>query len=184
MTNATASRLDVKHPEHSLQMRLEDQVGLSPAQGRAALEIFLEWSRTTFSSCRPVGQIVRTVVASDEPAGKPVKHCQTVEVNLTVDHEHDDAIHRQHGTVALRKAKLFRLCWQAYEQGGLLSYEDLSSLLVLDRSTIGRLVAQLRQEKLDVPTRGVMHDMGLTGTSASTGIALSDHLDQSKGLKL
>lgn len=160
MNDATASRLDVKHPEHSLQQRLEQQVGLSPVQGKAALEIFLDWAGKTYTDCRPVGQIVRTAVAFEELAGKPVKDCRTVEVNLTLDHRHDDVIHRQHGTVALRKAKVFRLCWEAYEQGGLLSHEDLSSVLALDRSTIGRLVAQLQQEQLDVPTRGAVHDMG------------------------
>ena len=160
MDQATADRLHVKHPENSLHRKLRDEVGLCPAQADKALEIFLEHARINYDESRPPGQILRTVVSATEQAGKPIKHCQTLEVRLTVDHRLDAEIQRRHGTVALRRAKVLRLCWEAYEQGGLLSYEDLAAILGLDQSTIKRLVAALRPDVGLVPTRGAMHDMG------------------------
>jgi hypothetical protein len=149
-----------KHPENSLHWRLMQDVGLSRAQADVALELFLDWAQTNFDGCRPPGQILRTVVAADEPAGKPICHCRTIEVKLSIDHPYDIDILHQHGTVACRRAKVYRLSWQAYEQGGLLSYEDLSSMLSLDRATIKRIVAELRCWGLFVPTRGALKDMG------------------------
>ena len=160
MDQATANRLSVKHPENSLRKNLMVQVGMSPAQADVSLEIFLQWARVNYSSCRPTGQIVRTAVSAEEPAGKPLCHCQTREVNLTIDHRCDVDIQHRHGTVALRKAKVLRLSWEAYEQGALLSYEDLASILVVDRATIKRRVADLRQMGFIVPTRGALMDMG------------------------
>ena len=160
MNQATTDRLNVKHPENTLHQKLRDEVGLCPAQADMALEIFLEHARINYDESRPAGQILRTVVSAVEPAGKPIKHCQTLEVRLTVDHRLDAEIQRLHGTVALRRAKVLRLCWEAYEQGGLLSYEDLAAILGLDQSSIQRMVKALRPVVGLVPTRGAMHDMG------------------------
>lgn len=160
MNQATADRLNVKHPENTLHQKLRDEVGLCPAQADKALEIFLEHARINYDESRPPGQILRTVVSAVEPAGKPIKHCQTLEVRLTVDHRLDTEIQRRNGTVALRRAKVLRLCWEAYEQGGLLSYEDLAAILGLDQSSIQRMVKALRPVVGLVPTRGAMHDMG------------------------
>lgn len=160
MDQATAQRLDVKNPENTLLQKLHDEVGLCPAQAKAALEIFLEHARINYDKARPPGQILRTVVSAVEPAGKPIKHCQTLQVRLTVDHRHDAEIQLRYGTVALRRAKILRLCWEAYEQGGLLSYEDLASILGLNQSSIRRMVKALRPEMGLVPTRGAIHDMG------------------------
>jgi Mn-dependent DtxR family transcriptional regulator len=124
------------------------------------LDVFLDWAMKNFSPCRPPNQITWTVVAVDEPAGKPIKHCDTKDVHLSVSHRDDANIMHQHGTVALRMARILRMTWEAYEQGGLLSYEDLSVIMGVDMSTIKRLVKQLRQQAFDVPTRGRIKDMG------------------------
>lgn len=53
-----------------------------------------------------------------------------------------------------------RLTKQAYEQGALLSYEDLAMLLTTSPSTIKRDVAALKHQGLFIMTRGTKHDMG------------------------
>lgn len=160
MEKATADRLHVKHPENSLYQRLCEDLGLCSAQADKAIEIFLEWSQVNCASARPPGQIVRTAVAADEPAGKPIRHCHTREICLTVDHRGDIKIQHRHGTPALRMTKIFRMTWEAFEQGGLLSHEDLAAILGIDRTTVKRFVKRLREFGLTVPTRGVIHDMG------------------------
>lgn len=160
MDQATADRLRVKHPENSLYQRIIDEVGVCPAQADRAVELFLDWAHTNCAEARPAGQILRTIVAAFEPAGKPIKCCQTLEVKLTAEHRNDPEILLRHGSEALRRTRLLRFCWEAYEQGGLLSYEDLASLLVVNPSTVKRQVAKLRELDLFVPTRGAVQDIG------------------------
>lgn len=160
MNKATANRLGVKHPENSLYQQLKDQVGLCPAQTDKATEIFLEWARVNYDQTRSAGQIIRTVVSATEPAGKPIKHCDTRDVRLTIDHRYDIEILKLHGTPALRRAKVFRLCWEAFEQKGLLSYEDLVSILGCDIKSVQRMVKAIRKQGIVVPTRGTVKDIG------------------------
>ncbi len=160
MDQATADRLRVKHPENTLSQQLSEQVGTSPAQTEKIIEIVVAWATKTYSNSRPCGQIVRTVVIATEPAGKPITHCQTCEVHLTVDHKDDLGILKAYGSVALRGARILRLSWEAYEQKAVLSYEDLAAILCLDRGTVSRQVRHLRKLGLVVPTRGLLQDMG------------------------
>lgn len=160
MDQATADRLRVKHPENTLYQSLREQVGLCPAQANYAVELFLAWAKTNCSEARAAGQFLRTAVAAQEPAGKPIKHCRTLEVRLTAEHRNDAGLLLAHGTEALRRVKLLRWTWETYEQGGLLSYEDLAALLVVDTSTVKRQTAKLREMGLFVPTRGAVQDIG------------------------
>jgi len=170
MTQTTADRINVKNPENSLLHKLMEATGLKKLVALVVLNVFLDWAMKTFAKCRATGQIVRTVVAADEPAGKPIKHCRTIEVNLSVDHRNDAEIQMRHGTVGLRMARIFRMTWEAYEQGGLLSYEDLSSIMGLDMSTIKNRVKDLKQQGYEVPTRGFMKDMGREPSHKKQGI--------------
>lgn len=111
MDQATADRLRVKHPENSLYQRVIDEVGVCPAQADRAVELFLDWAHTNCAEARPAGQILRTIVAAFEPAGKPIKCCQTLEVKLTAEHRNDPEILLRHGSEALRRTRLFRFCW-------------------------------------------------------------------------
>ena len=47
-----------------------------------------------------------------------------------------------------------------YDQGALLSYEDLAMLLTTSPATVKRDVALLRRQGLFIMTRGTKHDMG------------------------
>ncbi|MCP3886613.1 MAG: DUF1670 domain-containing protein, partial [Propionibacteriaceae bacterium] len=60
-----------------------------------------------------------------------------------------------------RRNKILRMFHQAYQQGAVLSYPDVSLLLHVQTSTISRTVlAHERQTKETVPRRGTIHDMG------------------------
>jgi uncharacterized protein YerC len=49
---------------------------------------------------------------------------------------------------------------EALDQGGLLTQEDLAVLLCSSRRTIRRDVKELKQQGIDVPTRGTLQDIG------------------------
>lgn len=72
-------------------------------------------------------------------------------VLLTLVSEDDgDTLARQ-GLSSLRQARMLRLCREAYEQGALLAYEDLTHLLLTSMSTLKRDLRLLRKEGLSVP---------------------------------
>ena len=64
------------------------------------------------------------------------------------------------GTSGLRKHKILRMASKALDQDGLLTQEDLAVLLCSSRRTIRRDVKELKQQGVDVPTRGTLQDIG------------------------
>lgn len=75
------------------------------------------------------------------------------------------------------KNKIIRLCYQSYEQGGLLSNCDLAELLNLNDSTIASILTEYEREngKL-VPRRATVHDMG-TGLTHKRIICRKRHIE-------
>jgi len=149
-----------KSPARALGGRLEEEVGLTPAQRRITLDFVQDYTDAYFDEFRAPGAIVHTAVAIHEPPGKPIKNCQVVPVRLTHYHESDPEVQRLHGTVQMRMTRLYRMCVEAKQQRGLLSYEDLAYLLCVNTSTIRDLVARLREMGLSPPTRGAVKDIG------------------------
>ena len=66
----------------------------------------------------------------------------------------------EEGTSGLRKHKILRMASEALDQDGLLTQEDLAVLLCSSRRTIRRDVKELKQQVIDVPTRGTLQDIG------------------------
>jgi len=170
MPQSALSRAACKSPEHNLAARLDTEAGLNPAQARVAIDLFARHQQAYHGEFRAPGNIVHTAVSAKEPAGKPIKHCRTVAVELTWFHPADVELCSEHGTVWLRATRLYRMACQAWEQGGLLSYEDLALLLGVNTSTVKDLVRRLRERGLQPPTRGAIKDIG-PGTSHKAAIA-------------
>ena len=63
-------------------------------------------------------------------------------------------------TAELRQRRLTRLTEEAKEQGGYLSQEDLSELLMSDVRTIRRDIKALKALGIITPTRGQQQDIG------------------------
>jgi biotin operon repressor len=106
-----------------------------------------------------VGQFTYLAVSRDTPAGRPLSICQRQPVILTL-YAADDLTALRVGIVALRQLRIQRLTEEAYEQGTLLTHEDLACLLNSSLSTIKRDVQALRQQGLMIPTRGQVKDIG------------------------
>ena len=70
---------------------------------------------------------------------------------LTVVSEDDDEILAKQGLACLRQMRLLRLCREAHEQGAVLGYEDLTTLLLTSLSTIKRDLRLLRKQAVSVP---------------------------------
>ena len=160
MTDPAVSRLACKSPQHALANRLAVGAGLNHAQLRLVIDALVDHIHAYYSGARPPGAIAHTAVSTAEPAGKPIKHCTVVPVDLTIVDPADVEVLHSAGSVALRDVRIYRLCCEARKQGGLLSYEDLAVLLAIDTSTVKHAVHRLREQGLFVPTRGVVQDIG------------------------
>ena len=162
MGGSAEDRLRWKEPLHSLEVELQRDYGLSVVASRALrlrLEVFLEAYE---GDGRSHGRIRYLAVAVGEQAGKPLRHCLTVPVSLTLLHAADAEVLHSSGSPALRRARLARLATEAHRQGAVLSHEDLSLLLAVDTSTVRRMVAVCAAEGSRPPTRGSVDDIGPT----------------------
>ena len=80
---------------------------------------------------------------------------------LTVSDEKEDLIVReQGGVVAVRRYKIARLCREAFDQGGLLTVEDLAyRILNCGERTICRDLSFFRNQNVFVPLRSTVKDI-------------------------
>jgi len=158
-------RLDAKTRDSLFRRRIEQGANCAPFVSQAILQTVKEvfpLDPEDLSNQLELGRIRLLVVAAHEPAGKALDECQKASVLLTLDAGKPDFEVRVHqGVTGLRRARILRVCCEAREQGGLLSYEDLAyRLLNCGVRTIVRDVERLRREGLVVPTRGQQQDIG------------------------
>ena len=169
-------RLAWKEPLQALEVELQRDFGLTPVASRALVRRLGEFIET-YSGSRPesrgAGQVCYAAVAAGERAGKPLRHCLTVPVKLTVLHPSDVEVLHREGSPALRRVRLARLCEETLRQAAVLSHEDLSLLLGVEISTVRRLVADCAAEGERPPTRGFVEDIGPTVTHKEQVLRLS-----------
>ena len=160
MDTAFFERVKVKSPEQLLYREFLEDYGLNKIDSKVLVQRVLRFQEENLASQRAKNQIVRQVVVIGEPAGKKLSECRLIEVNLTINNPEDLSIIQKEGILASRQARLHRLCWEAYQQGGTLSQEDLADTLALNISTIKRMTRKLKEKGLYVPTRGNVEDIG------------------------
>jgi len=111
-----------------------------------------------------VGQALWAAVAADDPPARHKRIEDTrlipIVLDLVTAADIDDAIATGLRTET-RAGKILRMFRQAFEQGAVLSYPDVSLLMHLQTSTISRTVLAHEKETGEtVPRRGTIHDMG------------------------
>jgi hypothetical protein len=122
------------------------------------------------------GQTKRNCIASSEGPGKELKDCQLMTVTLTLLDKYDTidlSSPSNYGrSIEVRQRRIMRIATEAKDQGGLLSQEDLSDLLMCDVRTIRRDVQVLKNKGIVVPTRGTIKDIGPGVTHREIAIRL------------
>jgi len=150
-----------KTPEQLFVGTLRREFELSPA---ASLGI-LEAAKTHLFSALPatIGKVQFICASIHAKHGKPLSEQEKVTVNLTLDGGIEDLeIAHTQNSVALRQYRILRLTEQAYEQGGILTQEDLGRLLHVSSRTIRSDIHELITDENTVHTRGYDHDIGRT----------------------
>jgi hypothetical protein len=160
MDEMAIERQGLKNPYQQLLIELKEEYGLSPIEARALIKKMQEFIESMISDERNKDQITRTVVAIGEAAGKKISDCRMVQVHLTMQFWGEDKIAKSKGLKYLKTLKVHQLAWECYQQGGLLSHEDLQDILGISCSTIKRIVKNYRQQGITIPTRGQIEDIG------------------------
>lgn len=108
------------------------------------------------------GQMKVIGIAKDQPAGKKLADCRKKECTVTIYSDtEDDYIMAAYGVTGLRRAKLLRITTEAFEQGVLLTHEDLAfKILHCGLRTVARDVKYYKDQNVFLPTRGQQMDIG------------------------
>lgn len=155
------SKLGAKNSFTRLTRDLARNYALSPVEADSLAGEINEFTQSHREVIEE-GQILYTAVEKEEPAGKALKDCAMVEVKLTLWNSQE--MFHPGSPEQRRRVLAHRLCWEAFEQGGLLTVDDLAHLLLCSSPTVKRILAGYRKEGLFIPTRGNYRDIG-PGTS-------------------
>jgi hypothetical protein len=155
---AEYERLRKKTKEHEFITTLRKDYELSPQESRGIFEVV----QATFLDHREKhsGQTEYVAVGADEGSGKPIDQMRKVRIILTSELGSDHDVQERLGDSAMRKVQILRLLEEAYDQGALLTQEDLGRLLQVSSRTIRRDVADLMKQNVKLYLRGLQCDIG------------------------
>ncbi|MBA3045017.1 MAG: DUF1670 domain-containing protein [Euryarchaeota archaeon] len=170
MYEVETKKLEKKNAIEQLRWDLENRFGFSEILNDALMKRFQQYLGDTDHSDEQ-GRIIYWAVATQEPAGKAQPEMRKVQVRLTLFHPDDINILRQEGVAAVRKKRIMRITCEAKEQGGYLTQEDLAILLGNSPRAIRYDIKEIRNDGIEVPTRGQMKDIG-KGVSHKAKIVL------------
>jgi len=144
--------------------RLQAGMNCSPFEAKAILNCVYEVYQPFFdnsASMKP-GQILFEVVSVENSAKEKISDCQMKNVVLTLDAGQDDlTVRQQKGVIGLRRHRLQRIATEAFQQGGLLTVEDIAyRLLNCGDRTVTRDIKVFKQEGICLPLRSTIKDMG------------------------
>lgn len=159
-------RLQSKNLDQHFINEIVTGLSCSPFEAGAVLDAVHEVFDLYFESCGELkpGQILFQVVSVKNGPQVPLARCEQVTVTLTYDAgEEDLMVKKKSGIGALRRHRLERLCFEAHDQGGLLTVEDLANRIFnCGERTICRDLAFFREKKKFIPLRSTVKDMGRT----------------------
>lgn len=117
----------------------------------------------TNGSIKP-GQILFQLLSIDNNASVALAESKQITATLTFDDPIEDLkIREKEGVIGLRRYRMQRVCNEAYQQGGLLTVEDLANRLFnCGERTICRDLKYLRDHNIILPLRSTIKDMGRT----------------------
>ena len=157
-------RLAQKQLNRQFINEIIDGLQCSPFEAKAVLEAVYKVYGPYFETSGHLkpGQILFQVISIDEGPTARLANSKQLSVTLTLDAgEEDLQIRKEHGVVGLRQHRLERVCTEAFQQGGLLTVEDLAyRLFNCGQRTLCRDLEQLRAKGIILPLRSTIKDMG------------------------
>jgi hypothetical protein len=156
-------RVNAKSLEQQFLHEMVSGLGCSRFEAQAILETVhavFEPLMQHPESLQP-GQVQLCVVDAQVGAGTPLREAAQCLVTVTLDGGEEDYQYRkQHGIPALRQRRLCRIAEEAFDQGGVLTLEDVAALFNCGLRTLVRDLEALREEGIRPPLRSLVQDMG------------------------
>jgi hypothetical protein len=165
-------RLSQKQQDVQFVNRLQADLNCSPFESmlrhssatKAILNCVYDVYQPFFDNTASIkpGQILFEVVSVENSAKEKLSDCQMKTVILTLDAGGDDLPVREYeGVIGLRRHRLQRIATEAFQQGGLLTVEDIANrLLNSGQRTLTRDIKALKDEGVCLPLRSTIKDMG------------------------
>jgi hypothetical protein len=155
------TRLKSKDARSAIIQKLAADFNLTPIIAEAFFQQFCQYFEQHANVSLSSGEVSYEAVAADEPPSKHIRLARKVTVRLKlIDFASDLEALASFGLAGLRRHRLARLTRMTYDQGALLSYEDLAMLLTTSPATVKRDIYFLRRQGMFIITRGMKHDMG------------------------
>ena len=157
-------RLGHKHIDQQFTHEIIHGLDCSPFEASAipdtVYRVYAPYFETA-ATLKP-GQLLFQVISAETSANTPLSHGKQVTVVLTFDAGIEDLKVRQSkGIQALRQHRMQRMCIEAFQQGGLLTIEDLANRLFnCGQRTLSRDLETLRRQGIVLPLRSTIKDMG------------------------
>jgi hypothetical protein len=157
------SRLQAKSLDAQFVNEMVTGLNCSPFEADAIVEKVHEIYTPLLETSQGLkpGQIQVTVVDASVAPNVPLVKAKQRLVTLTLHAGVEDIETRKKGSVpALRQRRLCRMCQEAFQQGGLLTLEDLANLFNCGVRTLVYDLADLRKKNIVPPLRSTTKDMG------------------------
>jgi predicted HTH transcriptional regulator len=105
--------------------------------------------------------------------GKKFSEQEKIKEEVTVDEGIEDLdVLRVQGFKALRQLRIMQISQEAFDQGGLLTQEDLGRILQVSARTIRDDIRELVKDENIIHSRGYDHDIGRSVSHKSRIIEL------------
>jgi hypothetical protein len=157
-------RLSQKQLDQQFTHEMVHGLQCSPFEATAILDavyrVYAPYFETS-GTLKP-GQVLFQVVSIEAPASAPLADSKQITVTLTFDGGQEDLeVRRKGGIPALRRHRMQRMAVEAFQQGGLLTLEDLAyRLFNCGLRTLSRDLDVLAREGVMLPLRSTIKDMG------------------------
>jgi hypothetical protein len=153
------SRLKAKSLDAQFTNEMVAGLNCSPFEAEAIVEKVHEIYTPLLETAQ--GQIQMTVIDASVAPNVPLAKAKQRLVTLTLHAGEEDIETRKKGSVpALRQKRLCRMCQEAFQQGGLLTLEDLANLFNCGVRTLVNDLAALRKKNIVPSLRSTTKDMG------------------------
>lgn len=157
-----ADRVNAKNLDQQLMQEMIQGLNCSPFEAEAIVEKVHEVFNPILEEAElQPGRVRIFVVSSSTPPNVPLSRAEQKLVTLTLYAGPEDVeIQRRYGVPALRQHRLVRMAEEAFQQGGLLTLEDLAAVFNCGLRTLNRDLAELRDKSVLPPLRSTVKDMG------------------------
>jgi hypothetical protein len=156
------NRLQAKSLDAQFMNEMISGLNCSPFEAEAIVEkvhqIYTPLLETT-QGLKP-GQIQVVVIDASVAPNVPLAKAKQKLVTLTLQAGEDIETRSKGSVPELRQKRLCRMCQEAFQQGGLLTLEDLANLFNCGVRTLVNDLAVLRNKNIVPPLRSTTKDMG------------------------